>query len=352
MFTLNSIRILCICAVIVAANCEIKIWFTNASDHWEHSGSNKCGTTKAVLSKQLDGVFYMNSRPEQSINEFVLPLDGAVVVPDTFALPLSNGERCTEDDYMVMKQSAPQSWFDPENWNMNVKSQAKPHIDRIPCECDEVIILPITGVSIDLEFVDEILARSIVINQHEADFNQFLETRIGQRMFTNTEAVRYTPGVCSPPRHRACHSHEHFHEYLGLVCQHVTPKCPTPHCLKPIQPIGHCCSMCGAIMEIRIREQPDDFQFDKLQQLILTKMKRFRNGRYANALEYYVGFVSNNKANDKLVQMVVAEPEEYTGISLEFMTYISKDPKFQGKLINSSYAGIERVYISFLICKF
>lgn len=352
MFTSHSIRILNFCAIIVSANCVTKIWSPEKSDLWEHSGSNKCGTTRTVLSKQLDGVFYMGQQQEKSINEFVLPLDGAIVVPDAFQLQLANAEKCTEDNYMVMKQLLPQSWFDYKNWrdddptnNFNNGNIAKPHIDRIPCECDIVLIPTTSGVSIDLEMVDEIVVLKILINGRMADFNLFLETEVGQRMFTNTEAVRNAPGVCAPPKHRACHSYKHFHEYLALVCEHAAPKCSIPHCLNPIQPIGHCCPICGATMDIRIRDQPNEFEFDELNRMIQSKLRRFRNGRYLNTLQYYIGFVPSKKADDKLVQLVVGEVDEYTGISGEFMLYISKEVRLQGKGDDNYFPHIFSGYI-------
>lgn len=325
-----------------------KIWSPGNTDNWQPNGANKCSASRAVLTKQLDGIFYMDFQKQQqkSLNELILPQDGAVVVPDTFHLELTNEQKCTDDNFTLLKQVFPRSWFDPDNWitntmqDPNAKSnanKAKPHIDRIPCECDTVLIPSISSVSIDLELVDEIVVDRININNHLGDFTRFLETEIGQRMFANSEAVRFERGACNPPKHRSCRGYRLFIEYLSIVCKIEKPKCPIPLCLAPIEPMGHCCPICGAMMVFRIREDADDFRVNEIDQLIQTKLRRFRNGRYKNTLEYYVGFMPDDRKDDRFVQLIVVEKDDYAAISVDFMNFIRKDAKFQGSYAETQF---------------
>lgn len=322
-----------------------KIWSPGKTEKWESKGANiECSESRAVLAKRLDGIFFMDFRQQQqtSLNEVVLPQDGAVVVPDSFQMGLAAEPKCTDDNYTLLKQSGQtRSWFDSNNWmtnkilEPNAKANtniAKPHIDRIPCECDTVLFPSTYSVSIDLELVDKIVVDHIKINNHIGDFTRFLETEIGQRMFSHSEAVTFERGVCTPPKHLSCHSFRLFHEYLSIVCGIEAPKCPIPLCLNPVQPRGHCCLICGALMDIRIRESSDDFRVNELEIIIERKLRRFRNGRYKNSLQYWIGFMPDEKADDKLVQLIVAESDEYAAVSVEFMNFIMKDAHFIGTL--------------------
>lgn len=335
--------LLCLYLLASPANSLIKIWNSNATEFWEPVGSDKCHTSKAVLTRQLDGLFYLGSQVQNDLHEIVLPNDGVLVLPDAFNLRLSDKNKCDEGNYVLLGQTSSKPWFSVDSWITKnvVNNVAKPHIDRIPCECDTIIFPTISGVSIDLELVDEIVAEKIQINNKEGDFTRFLETEVGQRMFSNSEAVRFVQGICHPPKHRACHNFKRFHEYLSILCQHESAKCTVPHCLDPIQPVGHCCPICGAAMDFSLKENSDEFNLEQLNRLLQTKLVRFRNGKYANSLHYYAGMLPRKREDDKVVQVTIAETEEYTGISGEFLNYIEKDSHFQGSrfivTLNSNY---------------
>lgn len=277
----------------------------------------------------------MNVNDKKSVNEFILPSDGVVVMPDSLQMPLADPDKCVENNpntYVALKQTQPKSWFDTKNWIQENEplNVAKPHLDRIPCECDSITFPIISGVSIDLELVEEIVADKIQINNRIGDFTQFLETHVGQRMFANSEAVRFEQGVCRPPQHRGCHNTKRFFEYYGIVCENEKPRCGVPHCIGPIKPRGHCCPICAAALEFRIRDDPKQFQLNEMERIIQSKLRRFRSGKYANSLHYSIGFYPETH-DDQYVQVVIAEVDEYQSISAEFLKYITKDAHFQGK---------------------
>lgn len=317
---------------ISSINCAVKMWNPIESDYWKYIGNEKCSLKKMVLSKHLDGVFYMdmglpNAKP---FGELVLPSDGVIIMPKALQVSLINTDECATgslNGYLTLQQTKSKSWFDTSNWNN--QNIATPHVERIPCECDRITIPPVSATSIDLEMVEVIVADKIQINERQSDFTKFLETRVGQRMFTNSDAVRFEQGVCKPPKHLSCHSVKHYHDYYGLVCERERPKCELPRCLNPILPRGHCCDMCGAIIEFRIRDDPKEFKWEEMNRIIQSKLKRFRSGKYANSLVYHIGFVGD-KTEDQFVQLVITELNEYDGSSVEFVNYIKKDPHFQG----------------------
>lgn len=311
-------------------NCVVKTWIKDQQQPWgnEDSAQNGCKNTKAVFKKEINGFFYMDNQHE--LQEVVLPKDGAVVMSPNSQIQFTDVNKC-ESMAVDTLDTPKKRWFSPSSWATEGESEnvAKPHIFKIPCECD-IVEFPNENVyAVDLQFVDEIVADKILINDRTDNFDQFLETPIGQKMFLNSEAVHFSPGLCHPPKYCGCHNLERFQKYTELLCEEESKYCKEPHCLEPIHPEGHCCPICGAILTFAI-DHTCDFNMINMGE-VERKLKRFRNGKYSSRLHYYAGMVPSKTAEKSVVQLVIAEVDDYTGISVEFLDYLTKDPNFQGK---------------------
>lgn len=318
-------------------NSEQKIWhqLKDKEHQWEQSGSNKkCAETKAVHPKKVDGVLYLNE-PE-SITNYILPADGTMVLLDGGEVVFKSNEECTNStDYMLFNYKNNAKWFSSRSWTVENENfnAAKPHVFSIPCECDEIVIRD-TGFSIDLELVDEIVFNKIQIEgklcEDEIDLTEFLLTKVGQRMFTNSEAVQFVKGICNPPNFCGCHNHRRFEKYQSIICEEELKHCETPLCIDAFTPAGHCCPICGAKLEFRVQDSCE-YDIQKLRLQTLQKLKRFQNGKYENKIHFYASMIPGKiEEAHNIAQLIVTEINDFNGISVDFMNYLTTDENFKG----------------------
>lgn len=327
----TSLKFLILFLFKTQIDCSTKIWRKDPVKPWTSVNNitpNEC--MKAVFNKEVEGFLLMDK--EQRLNEVILPIDGAIVISKNSKVEFSDAQKCGSNNVFESNLTIPKKrlWFSTKSWITQGETEnvAKPDIYKIPCECDTVEFPNEYLAAVDLELVDEIVVDKILINDRTDDFEGFLETPIGQKMFLNSEAVHSSQGICSPPKYCGCHNHNRFEKYTELLCDEESKYCPEPQCLEPIQPKGHCCAICGAILNFKIKGTCE-FDFEKMSE-VERKIKRFRNGKYVNKLNYYAGMVPGKRRDDNLVQLVVAEVGEYTGISIEFMNFLTKDEIFKG----------------------
>lgn len=328
---------LCIALIVVPLsdmNAETKVWIRAHKPEWIQTGSNKkCAESKAVHDKHVDGLMYL--KEAGAATDFILPRDGVMVLLDNSQMVFTPEPGCEHStDYMIFNYSNVQKWFSAESWITHDEqfNAAKSHVFRIPCECDTVSIVD-SGFSIDLDMIDEIAFDKFVIQDkvcdNDQDMTDFLLTKPGQRMFTNSDAVQFVKGFCNPQRYCGCHNRRRFEKYSDLLCAEERKHCHVPHCQYPIQPMGHCCPMCGAMLDFKL-EDSCEFNMTLLHTQTARKLARFRNGRYQKAIHFYAGMVPGKKRDDNIAQLVVTEANEYTGISVDFMEFLMKDEHFKG----------------------
>lgn len=333
-----SVNYLFLCTIVVLvtyANGETKVWIRAHTPEWKQTGTNeKCAESKAVHDKHVDGLMYM--KDVEAVTDFILPKDGVMVLLDNSQMILIPNPGCERNaDYMIYNYSNVQKWFSANSWATYDEqfNAAKSHIFRIPCECDTISIDD-SGFSIDLDMVDEIAFDQFVVQgkvcDNDQDMTDFLLTKPGQKMFTNSDAVQFVKGFCTPQRYCGCHNHRRFVKYKELLCLEEHTHCQVPHCEDPIQPEGHCCPMCGAMLDFKIKDSCE-FNMTLLQMLTAKKLARFRNGRYQKKIHFYAGMVPGQKRDDNIAQLVVTEVGEYSGVSVDFMNFITKDEHFKGE---------------------
>lgn len=325
---------------LLFVNSTRKLWNPIEESTWLFMGENKeCAEKTMVYPEDHMGLFRLPKITE--INQLVLPQNGIVILQGTINFIDIDRTLCdTQKDYKY-KVMNKQSWFLADNWkyfdSLNIlridMNSAKPHIDRIPCECDTVIFPNKETVAVDLTFVNELVVDKVMVdNDEHGNFEEFLKTELGQFMFPSTEAVTFIRGTCNPQIFCGCHSYQQFYEYEEILC--LNEICATPTCLTPIKPIGHCCSICGATALINVK-QNCSMERDKLTYLIENRIRKIENGEFLNSIDYYVGIVPGNSRNnmpDK-IQIVITEKYEYIGESVRFIKLLDNLEPFKGKCI-------------------
>lgn len=305
-------------------DCVVKTWI---NDPVQVAPSDQCRNVQ--FSKEFEGVFNMDA--QQQLQQLILPNDGAIVLSSDSKFQFANATSCSAVNPI---KASKRLWFSTKSWKTVGESEniAKAHVYKIPCECDTVEFPGENVDAIDLQLVDEIVADKILINGRMDDIEQFLETPIGRKMFLNSEAIHFNQGFCNPEKYCGCHNQLRFRKYTDLLCEEESKYCEEPHCLEPIQPQGHCCPICGAILNFKIKDTCE-FNITNMNE-VGRKLRRFRNGKYTNKLHYYAGMAPGTTRLDNVLQLVVAEVGDYTGISVEFMDYLTKDEHFQGEQFN------------------
>lgn len=315
-------------------NSEVKTWIKDQHEAWGQidASQNECSKTKAIFEKELEGFLYMDSKQHQ-LQEVVLPTDGAIVLPTQSAVQFSNTLECKSDANAAhFLGKSKRLWFSSKSWQTEDEREnvAKPHVYKIPCECD-VAVFPSENIyAVDLQYVHDIVVKKILINDRSDNIEQFLASPLGRKMFLNSENVQFSEGFCQPQKYCGCHNQERFKKYTDILCEEESKYCEIPHCIDPIKPEGHCCPMCGAILNFEIHDTCD-FNITNISE-VGRKLKRFRNGKYADDLHYFAGMIPGKTQHENFVQLVIAEVDDYSGISVEFLDYLMKDERFKGKL--------------------
>lgn len=103
---------------------------------------------------------------QHQLQEVVLSTDGAVVLSPNSQMQFADSKKCdTTNDNVNLLGTSKRLWFSTKSWSTDGegKNVAKPHVFRIPCECD-VVEFPSENVyAVDLQLVDEIVADKILI---------------------------------------------------------------------------------------------------------------------------------------------------------------------------------------------
>ncbi|KAG9481860.1 hypothetical protein GDO78_010865, partial [Eleutherodactylus coqui] len=154
-------------------------------------------------------------------------------------------------------------WFDPTLWS-SAQSTDDLEIGRflfsvdaehVPCLYDDVIFSPETSFRVDLkETGSEVQLRSISVLgkkfTNNADFSQYLKSPTGKLQFPGPVQPQIMNLRCQDDTGCLCGNDEMLQEICSARLQYSGNKCPEVTCASPLQPIGHCCGICGVIISL------------------------------------------------------------------------------------------------------
>lgn len=124
---------------------------------------------------------------------------------------------------------------------------AVPHLERIPCIYDDVVIPMQSQPSIDLPSFDTISLNSLTINNRNmsnAELQNYLE-RSQDKIFLQQyqkpfQKLRVEKKRCTDPSGCLCHNRQP--DYCASIEEFDSSGI---RCLDPVQPIGFCRQICG-----------------------------------------------------------------------------------------------------------
>lgn len=285
-----------------ATIAELKVWSPRpnaAATNWQPSvtsSSALCASQSLVYQpnaffetlpmQQLQTLNTTTAplRPPRNFRRLVLPANGAIMLPDAATLfaasDSSSGRRCNVDrDYLQQAVYSPPYWYDPTAWLVagQTANQARPLVNRVPCECDSVVLTSAKNgsgsggggggssptLAIRLNDDDQLLIRDIRLTSSAGDtgvpdtLDNLMGSPLAGRLFTSTGQTAARKARCSAALATAdpvedsspcgCHSAERYADVLRSVCSAVV--CPADvGCMEPIRIPGMCCPMCGAVL--------------------------------------------------------------------------------------------------------
>lgn len=232
--------------------CVVKSWKSEPND-WQPIGYHPECAQSSIVYKAVGSVESVTP----NANRIVLPEYGAIIIQDTNPIILQaepNPQHCPSGWQNYLKQGVhePKSWFSPEMWYTENEplNLATPHIDRIPCECDTVSIVTNYTMSIRLNDLDEVVVNMVTINGQSGSLRQLIGSELGTMLTGHSETFA-VDAQCSPQQsYCGCHSPSRFKRVQEAVCENV--QCPVIVCESPVRPLGHCCSICGAVLQTKI----------------------------------------------------------------------------------------------------
>lgn len=235
----------------------------NDISNWIMIGDSNCAKDNRVLPTEYSALLEINS--ELLVRELTLPSDGTVFIGDRGSInfkPTVKGSSSCETEngmepFAQLKLPEATPWLLSSNWDSEFNNPAVPHLNRIPCDCDNAhfdnedgevqALLP----SIPSIRVGDILVRNESILNNMGSVSKVLKL---PRDGISIESVEN----CI-----VCHDATSTDILYDELCINEAPLCLLPMCESPFTPLGHCCEICGAQLLI----EKSTFDFDEMSDL-------------------------------------------------------------------------------------
>lgn len=293
----------------------------NNPENWL-SGYLPCSLEEIVFPEDYAAILPLPK--EVDVGGIVLPKEGAILLQQESTLTLGGDikDRKCEDGNSrkaFIKKPNTKKWFDPNTWRTTddmTQNKAIPHLERVPCNNESIIIQRNGPLSLDLENVPFMrlgqlsLAGSLI----SRDYLELLfSTDLGQILFKNsaTSKVEYY-------RNDVCGCHKDYSSFVEPICHNIVATCARPHCLVPITPFGSCCAICGSMLKFTVDECSDE-NLLKLRKLIAMAVSE---KELTDELDFQVSYI-NTAHNGKFLQAIVVDRNSYNEKSVDFMNQLN-----------------------------
>eukprot|EP00079_Xenopus_tropicalis_P011783 XP_002938043.1 PREDICTED: protein amnionless [Xenopus tropicalis] len=207
-----------------------------------------------------------------SLKDMYLPWDGEFILSPSAGFLASTEDiaECGKGSTIMFRDTDQHKWLDPTLWLSGLSvddlegGKSLFHVDaeRVPCQYDDVIFPPETSFCVSIEATDSaIQLKSIsVMGQkfsRDEDFSQYRQSNTGKLQFTGPGSLQITNTKCRDKTGCECGNNLFLREICSNLLRHHGNKCPEVTCANPLQPVGHCCEICGATVSLEHSSQFD-----------------------------------------------------------------------------------------------
>ncbi|XP_073690299.1 protein amnionless-like [Garra rufa] len=269
--------------VLPFANALYKQWipdtnFENATN-WD-KGSVPCGNDQVVFSAQRKVSVYVETA--HTITGMSLPVDGELILASGAGFTVREGgdPGCGSGVTANFKDSESLKWFDPSLWVAATTMddlhsgtyQFSVHEESVPCQYDDVVFRETTSFRVDVSSGHDVPVKSVSVLGKKftssSEFSQYLSSESGKLQFHGSSSLKVGGSGCEDITGCICDNSGN----RDKICSNV--KCDSLECKKPLHPVGHCCDVCGAIVDVQFSSK---FNFEsyrqRLQHLFLSQPK-------------------------------------------------------------------------------
>ncbi|XP_077086760.1 protein amnionless [Siphateles boraxobius] len=267
--------LLFLCILNPYATALYKQWipdtnFENATN-WD-KGSVPCRNDQVVFQAQRKVSVYVET--SHTLTGMSLPVDGQLILASGSGFSVRDGgdPGCGSGVTAQFKDPESLKWFDPSLWLAATSIddlhrgtyQFSVHEESVPCQFDDVVFREATSFRVDVSSDHEVPVKSVSVLGKKftssSEFSQYLSSDFGQLQFHGSSHVSVGGSSCADITGCICDNSKN----RDKICTNV--KCGPLECKKPLHPVGHCCDVCGAVVDVRFSS---NFNFESYRNRLL-----------------------------------------------------------------------------------
>ncbi|NXW01241.1 AMNLS protein, partial [Fregetta grallaria] len=192
-----------------------------------------------------------------------LPLNGELVLASGAGFAAFDGSwdpGCDSGATVRFADAEHHSWFDPTLWQaVSPSGELEPgrrifsvDEERVPCHYDDVIFQPETSFRVNVDSSQQVIhVRSISLMGQELSSPEawagYLRGPSAPLQFQGNGTLQVTGTGCPDKSGCACGNALDGHRICTALLRASGGQCPAPACRSPLQPLGHCCGVCGEL---------------------------------------------------------------------------------------------------------
>ncbi|NWW53063.1 AMNLS protein, partial [Pedionomus torquatus] len=307
-----------------AATAVYKQWIPNTnfetSSNWD-KGRVPCASD--VVHFEKDKVISVFVGSPHALTDMYLPLNGEFMLASGAGFAAFDGSwdpGCDSGATVSFADAEQHAWFDPTLWQ-----PVSPHRElelggrifsvdeeRVPCRYDDVIFQPKTSFRVNVDSSQRVIhLRSISLMGQEFNSPEAWAGYLGgpsaPLQFHGNGTLQVTGTDCPDKTGCACGNAPDGHR----ICAALGGQCPELTCQKPLQPLGHCCEVCGATINLDFTPDFDLQKYrDRVVQALLNQPK-YSGVRMAiskvHKAQTFMGIIP--KSSTPLIQIVLIDDE-------------------------------------------
>ncbi|NXJ94588.1 AMNLS protein, partial [Corythaixoides concolor] len=308
-----------------AAAAVYKQWIPNTNfetaSNWD-KGRVPCAND--VVHFEKNKVVSVFVRSPHELTDMYLPLNGELVLASGAGFAAFDGSwdpGCDSGATVRFADAEHHAWFDPTLWQaVSPEGELEPSgrifsvdEERVPCHYDDVIFQAETSFRVNIDSSQRVIhLRSISLMGQELSSPEawagYLQGPSAPLQFHGNGTLQVTGTSCPDKSGCVCGNTPDGHRICSALLGASGRQCPALTCQSPLQPLGHCCGVCGAIISL---DFTPDFDLQKYQ--------------------------------DRLVQGLLSQPK-YTGVQMA-ISKVHKAQTLLGTIFRSSAPFIQIVLI-------
>ncbi|KAF1530063.1 Protein amnionless, partial [Eudyptes sclateri] len=274
-----------------AATAVYKQWIPDTNfetgSNWD-KGRVPCASD--VVHFEKNKVVSVFVRSPHALTDMYLPLNGELVLASGAGFTAFDGSwdpGCDSGATVRFADVEHHAWFDPTLWQaVSPGRELEPggrifsvDEERVPCHYDDVIFQPETSFRVNVDSSRRVIhLRSISLMGQELSspeaWASYLRGPSAPLQFHGNGTLQVTGTSCPDKSGCACGNTPDGHRICTALLGASGRQCPVPACRSPLQPLGHCCRVCGATISLDFTRDFDLQKYrDRLVQALLSQPK-------------------------------------------------------------------------------